>query len=108
MGNFSEGVCGRIHLNQLIKDNIANGVQQRHVILDTIHWGKLGTNKYSCDTTGKVQSLTPFGRKQLENQVEGYLQNHWPIPIQFVQIMKSRARLCYCSGLEDTKETTTK
>lgn len=44
MGNFSEGVCGRIHLNQVIKDNIANGVQQRHVIPDTIHWGKLGTS----------------------------------------------------------------
>ena len=43
MENFSEGVSGRLHLNQVIKDNIANGIQEHHVLLDTIHWGKLGT-----------------------------------------------------------------
>ena len=43
MENFSEGVSGRLHLNQVIKDNIANGIQEHHVLLDMIHWGKLGT-----------------------------------------------------------------
>lgn len=66
MGNFSVGVCGRPHLNQVIEDITNNGTYPHHVLLDMVHWENQGMGT-PVIPLAKTRILTQSRRKQLEN-----------------------------------------
>lgn len=99
VGSFIVEISGRHHLNWVIKDNSTKNAANHHRILDIMHWGKQGIS-IPVISLPKMQHEETAVKPKLKviYKITGLYSNN-------VKITPDKARLGYCSGSKDNKES---